>query len=495
MAMQVTRSKGIEFRQYLPVQILLNFVCVISLLLWASTEARSDDREDVIRYLDEQHDTQAELAQQIWELAEVGYKEEISSRLLQEKLSAAGFQIQSGVADIPTAFIASYGQGEPVIGILAEFDALPGISQSASPVRDIIDGKPDGHACGHHLFGAGSAAAALAVKDWLSRSGQVGTVRLYGTPAEEGGSGKVYIARAGYFDDVDLVLHWHPSDANNASPATSLANKSAKFRFTGISSHASGAPERGRSALDGVEAMNYMANLMREHIPSVARIHYVISHGGSAPNVVPDYAEVYYYVRHPEAKELLKIFERLISISKGAALGTGTQVSHEVMHGNHSLLPNEQLAKVMDKNLRFVGGIDYNERERHFAEVISQSFTESHTKRTMQNQIKPFRLLKGKGSTDVGDISWIVPTTGLRTATWVPGTSSHSWQAIAAGGTSIGIKGMQVAAKTLALTAVDLFKDPALIQQAKSEFEKRRGPSYEYRPLLGDRDPPLDYRD
>jgi aminobenzoyl-glutamate utilization protein B len=241
--------------------------------------------------------------------------------------------------------------------------------------------------------------------------------------------------------------------------------------------------------------MNYMANLMREHIPSAARMHYVISHGGSAPNVVPDYAEVYYYVRHPEAEELLKIFERLIRISKGAALGTGTQVSHEVMHGNHSLLPNEQLAKVMDKNLRLVGGIHYNEREKHFAGVISQSFTETHSTRIMQNQIKPFRLLQGKGSTDVGDISWIVPTTGLRTATWVPGTSSHSWQAIAAGGTSIGIKGMQVAAKTLALTAVDLFKEPTLIQQATEEFEKRRGPNYKYSPLLGDRNPPLDYRD
>ncbi len=469
------------------------FGAVLALCLIPGVALYADERADIVGYLDGYYETGSALALQIWDLAEVGYQEQQSSGLLQAELGKAGFDVTAGVADIPTAFVASYGQGRPIIGILAEFDALPGISQTAEPVRKILEGKPNGHACGHHLFGAASVAAAIAVKNWLQTTGTQGSVRLYGTPAEEGGSGKVYMARAGLFADVDVVLHWHPSDSNNASPATSLANKSARFQFRGISSHASGAPDKGRSALDGVEAMDFMANMMREHMPTEARLHYVITHGGSAPNVVPDFAEVYYYVRHPEASELQKVFDRLVRISEGAALGTGTTVSHEVMHGNHSLLPNDQLASIMDQNLRYVGGVKYNEEEKRFAEKISESFDDEQTY-LPADQIKPFRVLVGKGSTDVGDISWLVPTTGLRVATWVPGTSSHSWQAIAAGGTSIGTKGMQVAAKTIALTAVDLFKDPALVLEAKLEFDSRRGPDYHYSALLGDREPPLDYR-
>jgi aminobenzoyl-glutamate utilization protein B len=448
----------------------------------------------VLSYLDLHSDAHAEMAREIWDLAELGYQETESSRLLQTALEVNGFQLERGIAGIPTAFVASFGSGKPVIGILAEFDALPGISQAAVPFRKIVDNKPDGHACGHHLFGAGSTAAALALKDWLVSTGRSGTIKLFGTPAEEGGSGKVYLVRAGLFDYVDVVLHWHPADSNNASAATSLANKSAKFRFFGLSSHAAAAPDRGRSALDGVEAMNHMANMMREHIPPESRLHYVITKGGAAPNVVPDFAEVYYYVRHPQATQLLKIWDRLVDVSKGAALGTGTSVTMEVIHGNHSLLPNQTLAAVMDRNLRIVGGVSYDNEERRFAEKLSASFRGVAQKVGEQEQIKEFKMNNGKGSTDVGDVSWVVPTTGLRTATWVPGTSAHSWQAIAAGGTSIGIKGMQVAAKTLALTGVDLFQDAKLIAEARKELLKRRGDDFEYQALLGDRDPPLDYR-
>jgi aminobenzoyl-glutamate utilization protein B len=492
MSIQMKQIKAIMAR-WLARCSVLSAGYVISLCLVSGTTLGADEKAGIVGYLDAYYDQGSALAMQVWDLAEVGYLEQQSSQLLQAELGAAGFEVAAGVAGIPTAFVASYGQGRPIIGILAEFDALPGISQAAEPVRKILEGKPNGHACGHHLFGVGSVAAALAVKDWLEKTGATGTIRLYGTPAEEGGSGKVYMVRGGLFADVDAVLHWHPSDSNNASPATSLANKSARFQFSGISSHASGAPEKGRSALDGVESMNFMANMMREHMPIEARLHYVITHGGSAPNVVPDFAEVYYYVRHPEASELDKIFNRLVKISEGAALGTGTTVSHEVMHGNHSLLPNDQLASIMDQNLRYVGGIKYNQEEQRFAGKISESFSDQQPK-LPADQIKPFRLLVGKGSTDVGDISWVVPTTGLRAATWVPGTSSHSWQAIAAGGTSIGTKGMQVAAKTIALTAVDLFNDPSLALEAKLELDKRRGSDYQYAPLLGDRDPPLDYR-
>ena len=253
--------------------------------------------------------------------ADFGYLEFESSRLLQETLSLEGFEIEAGVAGIPTAFVASYGSGRPVVALLGEFDALPGISQAVSPLRDPLAEQAAGHACGHHLFGVGSAAAAIAAKEWLSSAATPGTIRYYGTPAEEGGSGKVYMVREGLFDDVDVVLHWHPSDENDASPQTSLANRSAKFRFYGLSSHASSAPHVGRSALDGVEAMNYMVNLMREHIPSTARIHYVITAGGNAPNVVPDYSEVFYYVRGSNAAQVESLWIRVLAAAQGAAEG------------------------------------------------------------------------------------------------------------------------------------------------------------------------------
>ncbi len=298
---------------------------VILISTLAVLRVGADEKDDVMDYIDRHEAEYGEVAKTIWDYAELGYLETRSSALLQSKLTEAGFEVSVGVAGIPTAFVASYGEGEPVIGLLAEFDALPGISQGASPNREILDDKPNGHACGHHLFGAGSTAAAVAVKHWMQANDVKGTIRLYGTPAEEGGSGKVYMVRAGLFTDADTVLHWHPSNRNAANPATSLANKSARFKFKGVSSHAAAAPDRGRSALDAVEAMNYMVNMMREHVPQETRIHYVITKGGEAPNVVPDLAEVYYYVRHPSAEELLRIWDRVITVSRAAAMGTGTR--------------------------------------------------------------------------------------------------------------------------------------------------------------------------
>jgi aminobenzoyl-glutamate utilization protein B len=265
-------------------------------------------------------------------------------------------------------------------------------------------------------------------------------------------------------------------------------------RFYGQSAHAAAAPERGRSALDGVEAMTFMVNLMREHVPERTRMHYVITRGGEAPNVVPDFAEVYLYVRHPDASVLAGLWDRVLDTAKAAALGTGTEVEVEVMHGNHALLPNEALARAMHKNLSAVGGYRYSEEELAFALTIEESFGDRPSELGLEQTVLPLRFDGGAGSTDVGDVSWVVPTTGLRTATWVPGTSAHSWQAIAAGGTSIGLKGMMVAAKTLALTGYDLLTDEALRTAAKAEFEERRGSNFTYVPLLGDRPPPLDYR-
>jgi aminobenzoyl-glutamate utilization protein B len=437
----------------------------------------------------------AEVAQSIWNWAEVGFQEVKSSALLQKELSTAGFKVEAGVAGMPTAFVASWGKGEPVIGILAEYDALPGITQDASPIRKPLPDKHSAHACGHHLFGTASVAAAIAIKDWLKRSGTPGTIRLYGTPAEEGGSGKVYMVRAGLFGDVDAVLHWHAADINSAGLDRSLANKTAKFRFHGISSHASGSPERGRSALDAVEAMDNMVNMMREHVPSDARIHYVITSGGSAPNVVPDFAESYYYVRHADPRTVEEIFDRVVKAAEGAALGTGTTMDYEVIGGVYSLLPNETLARVMYANLASVGGVSYTPDERQFAEKLYSSLMKPSMPLGSEAIVQDFEFERsGIGSTDVADVSWTVPTAGLRVAAWVPGTSAHSWQAAAAGGMSIGYKGMENAAQVLALTGQELFMHPELVAKAHEEFEKRRGPDFKYTPMLGDRAPALDYR-
>lgn len=452
-------------------------------------------QENTFKAIDAKSETYSTIALQIWDWAEMGYKEEKSAALLQQTLQEAGFEITTGVAGIPTAFTAEFGNGGPVIGILGEYDALPGLSQQAVPEKTPAGGVA-GHACGHHLFGTASAAAAIAVKDWLVSSGKQGTIRFYGCPAEEGGSGKVYMVRAGLFDDVDVALHWHPGSNNDADAGAALANKSAKFRFHGISAHAAAAPERGRSALDGVEAMNYMVNMMREHIPQETRIHYVITQGGKAPNVVPDFAEVYYYARHNNRKMVMEVFDRIVKAAEGAALGTGTTMDYEMIGGTHELLPNIALQQVMYKNLQKVGGVSYTQEETAFADKISQSLGRGHLKTEEVGKIEPFSEVgQPMGSTDVGDVSFAVPTAGLGVATWVPGTPAHSWQAVAAGGTSIGVKGMMVAAKTLAATAIDLYKDTQLLKSAKAEFLERRGPDFKYVPLLGEREPALNYRD
>ena len=399
-----------------------------------------------------------------------------------------------GGGQIPTAFVATYGSGSPVIAILAEYDALPGISQDNSPIKTAVANKTSGHACGHHLFGTGSVAAGIAIKKLLESGKIKGTIKVFGCPAEEGGSGKVYMVREGLFSNVDAVLHWHPSDTNLVMYTSDLANKSVKFRFYGIASHASMSPERGRSALDAVEAMNNMVNMMREHIPQETRIHYVITNGGKAPNIVPEFAEVYYYVRHPDKKTAVSIFDRIAKAAEGAALGTETKMDYEIIGGTHDLLINKTLAVNMQTNLEKVGGVPYTSDETIFAKKIQASFLGKSESIDSAVSVKSLQIKKDLGSTDVGDVSYVVPTVGVETATWVPGTGAHSWQAVACGGTDIGIKGMIVAAKTMAFTAIDLFTNPELIKKAKEEFIQSKG-NYQYKALLGDRKPALNYRD
>lgn len=457
----------------------------------------ANEKKAVIQSLEAKKQQYVDVATNIWNLAELGYKEGKSANLLQSMLKEEGFTIETGVAGIPTAFTATFGSGTPVIGVLGEYDALPGFSQDAVPFKKELAGNTNGHACGHHLFGSASAAAAIAVKNWLKTTGRKGTIRFYGTPAEEGGAGKVYMVRAGLFQDVDAVIHWHPGDDNNANPISSLSNKSAKFRFRGIASHAAASPERGRSALDAVEALNYMVNMMREHIPEKSRVHYVITKGGEAPNVVPAFAEVYYYIRHPEMDVVKDLFNRVTKAAEGAALGTGTTMDYEVIHGVYNLLPNQILSTNLYENLKTVGGVNYDKTEEDFALKIFPSLNRKDVNISDAALVKPYADQSDEafGSTDVGDISWLVPTAGISSATWVPGTAAHSWQAVAAGGMSIGHKGMMVAAKTMALTIMDCLVSPEMLKNAKLELLKRRGgDQFKYEALLGDRNPPLDYR-
>jgi aminobenzoyl-glutamate utilization protein B len=467
--------------------------CTLMILFGARFLGAAGSNQDATNFLERHQSEFSELARKIWEHAELGYQEEKSMELSVSTLEAAGFRVETGVADIPTAFVASYGQGKPVIGFLAEYDALPGMSQVAEPEpKPRIEGAA-GHACGHNLLGVASIAAALAVKDWLDHSRSSGTVRVYGTPAEEGGAGKVYMVRAGLFNDVDAVLTWHPGDNNNARPQRCLANRSAKFRFYKVAGAPDAIPMR-TSALDGVEAMSYLVNVMTKHLTPTSRIQYIVSDGGHAPNVAPDTAEIYYYCRHAEVEMVRHNWNRIVKASEAAALGTSTRVEHEVIHGLYPLLPNETLSRIVDASLRHVGGVTYSPDELDFAKKIRKTFSTSKPLGA-QEEVEPYgpgRL--GTYSTDVGDISWQVPTAQFTAATWVPGTPGHSWQVVAQGGMSIGYKGMMVAAKTLVTASVELLMKPEVIEAARRELEQARGPDFHYEPLLGDRKPPLDFR-
>ncbi|MBN2971276.1 amidohydrolase [Roseomonas aeriglobus] len=476
--------------------LLLATALILPAAVHAQTAPLPDaQRSAIVAGVDGRAATLASTAKTIWDFSEVGYQETKSSALLQSELRKSGFTVKAGVADIPTAFVASFKNGAgPVIAILAEYDALPGTAQTTDPTRNQIAGKAAGHACGHNLFGAASITAAMAIKDWMIANKVPGELRVYGTPAEEGGSGKVYMVRAGLFDDVSATLHWHPGSANIVSVGPSRANISGKFRFKGLSAHASASPERGRSALDGIEVMNVAVNMMREHVPSSIRIHYVITNGGEAPNVVPDFAESYYYVRDVDPALVKSVWGRVVKASEGAALATETSVTNEITGGVYSMLANETLAKVMDRNLNAVGGVAYTAQETAWATELQKSLEVKRPLDTAARVLPLGRGGDGGGSTDVSDISWVSPTIGLSTATWVPGTPAHSWQAVAASGMSIGAKGGVVAAKTLALTAAELFRSPDTLAAAKAELLKARGPDFKYEAMLGNRKPALDYR-
>ena len=432
-------------------------------------------------------------AMKIWSWAEPGYLEVKSSQLLAKMLADEGFDVQRGVAQIPTAFTATFGSGKPVIAILGEFDALPSLSQKAVPFREPDESRSYGHGCGHHLFGVASASAAIAIADQIKAGNIQGTVRFYGCPAEEGGSAKVFLVRAGLFDDCDAALHWHPSSKNAAGDKSSLARNAVKFRFHGKSAHAAGAPEQGRSALDAVELTNHAAQLLREHTPEGTRIHHVITSGGSAPNVVPNFAEVYYYVRHPKSEVVRDLYRRLVLCARAGALATETKLEIDFQGGIVEILPNNVLAKITMNNLVELNDLEYSDDDLRFATRIQQTLDHPEPLDSIHDVLDQSGTV-GMGSTDVGDVSWVVPTTGFNTACFVPGTPGHSWQVVACGATPIARKGMNLAARVLAATAWDLYHDPKTIAAAKAELQQHLG-EQKYRSLMiPGQKPPLDYR-
>jgi amidohydrolase len=462
-------------------------------------QVRKSNESTAINYLNNSFGTYDKLQKQIWNTPELGFLEEKSSASLQKHLTENGFKVQSGVTGAPTAFVATYGSGQPVIGILAEFDALSGLSQDTVPYEKALIKNGNGQGCGHHLLGTASIAGAVAIKKWIEATRTKGTIKVFGTPAEEGGGGKVFFAQDGLFNDVDVVLNWHPASTNAVNSSTNLARLSTVYSFHGKASHAAGNPEKGRSALDGVEALDNMVNQLREHIPSDARIHYVITDGGGlSPNVVPAHAVVSYYVRAKNITELLDIAQRVDNAADGAALGTGTTVTKKRLAGAiYPVLPNKAFNKLIQKNLEKVGGVQWNQHELDFATKVAQSTSTSPSELEKVKTVVPWDENKfgqlQSGSSDVGDVSWNVPVGSFVAATFVPGSPGHSWQNVATGGTTIGTKGLIVAAKVFALTAIDLFSNPYLIGPIKEEFNKARGENYKYVPIVPGK-PELDYR-
>ncbi|MGE5578864.1 MAG: M20 family metallopeptidase [Bacillota bacterium] len=442
---------------------------------------------DIIAFLDKKAGDLFSIADQVWDFAEVGFQEVKSSKLQSDYLEACGFAVKRGVGGVPTAFVAEWGSGRPIIGYLGEFDALSGVSQEISPERKPrVVGGP-GHGCGHNVLGTGALGAALALKQALEETKTPGTVRYYGCPAEELLAGKVYMARAGVFDDLDVAITWHGGSTNSVRLGSGNAMNSAKFRFHGKTAHAAGDPHNGRSALDAVELMNVGANYLREHVINTARIHYVITEGGGQPNVVPAEAEVWYFVRAPHRSQVEEIYARLLDVAKGAALMTGTTFDENYLTGCYEVLLNETLAEVMWKALQRVGPPKFDEKDLEFARKLAQTFDKANLEQMVKSP--EFKELKGQvlnttlvppsgkgraggGSTDVGDVSWIVPTVQMSAATVPLGCPGHSWQNCASSGSSIGNKAMLVASKTMALCGWELVRHPEEIAKAKAEFDE-----------------------
>ncbi len=466
-------------------------VLFISLPLWAQPQKTSPNKKAITQSIDNQSAALIETSNKIWAFAETAFQEGQSSRLLAEYAEANGFRVERGVAEIPTAFVATYGSGSPVIGILGEFDALPGLSQKAVPTKDPLEeGKP-GHGCGHNLFGTASLGAAVAIKQLIEQGKLKGTVKFFGTPAEEKFFGKLWMIRAGLFKDVDVCLDWHPGAETKAAVQTGLALVDFIVEFQGQAAHASADPWNGRSASDALELYTTGINYYREHIRPSTRIHYHIQDGGQVVNVVPDYSRIWVRVRDTKRETMNEVYQRVMKMAEGAAIMANVEYKISLVSGIYEVLVNRTGAGLIQKNLEYLGPITYTENEVAFAKKIQEATGKPQV--GLHSKVEPLEATDpnaGGGSTDVGDVSWVIPVVRLSAATAPIGTPWHSWAVVACGGMSIGHKGMLHASKTLALTMVDLFEDPKKVEAVKAEFKQRKG-DHVYSGLIPPGPPPI----
>ncbi len=462
-------------------------------------------KETAWKWIEDHKNELTKVCDDVWGFAEYGLLEEKSSRIIASTLEKHGFKVRLGVAGMPTAIVAEWGTGKPVIGLMGEYDALPGISNKVTPKQDPLIPGGFGHGCGHNIHGTTAMGAAIALRHALKP--EQATIRFYGTPAEENFQGKIFMVAAGLFTGVDACLSHHPGSLNVASLASSTATIHAKFSYHGKTAHAAANPEQGRSALDAVELMNVGVNYLREHIIQQARIHYVIEAGGGQPNVVPDYARSWYYVRAPEMDQLESIYRRVEKIAQGAALMTETTLSIDMDRGSYNKIPSKVLSDVVTANMRAVGAPTYTPEELAFAAEIAKTFPRENKLDTLKKSKLPnweryadtdlpTDILDpwddgetSPGSTDVSHVSWNTPTMEFGTTCNILGAPGHSWQFTAAAGSSIGHKSLTFAAKTMAGAAIDLIAKPELIAKAKEEHKRRLGknvytPDTERRPPL-----------
>jgi aminobenzoyl-glutamate utilization protein B len=470
--------------------------------------------EKIVKWLEINREKFFNISDRVWSFAEIGLLEEKSSKLLAETLKEADFKVEWGIAGMPTAFIASYGTGKPVIAILGEFDALPGLSQVPEPVKKSVKEGSPGHGCGHNLLGVAGIAACLAIKKIIDEDKLTGTIRYYGCPAEENVDAKGGMIKTGAFNDVDISLTWHPDDFNKVYSYNFQAILSAVFKFHGQTAHAAADPYNGRSALDAVELMNVGCNYLREHVIPGTSIHYTITNGGKAPNIVPEDAAVWYFVRAPRVDQVKDVYSRVVRVAQGAALMTETELEVDFHGGSANLLPNITLENLLLEKMKDLGPPSFNEEDKFFAQEIQQTFRPGYFDnlvgtypKDLQEVVEEFRGKKlcdkilpigGRGttmpgSTDVGDVSWVTPLAQFSSACYMIGTPGHSWQLVAQAGMNIGHSGMLHAAKVLALSTIELLKNSELVKKARKEFdEKIQKTPYECS-LPDDWTPPLDY--
>ena len=473
-----------------PRIILLSAICLFASPLLAQKKL-SKNKQAILTSVEKHKAALIGISDEIWALAETAFEEDRSSKVLSDYAEAQGFNVERGVAGMPTAFVATYGSGRPVISVLGEFDALPGISQKAQPTKSPLNQGAAGHGCGHNLFGAGSLGAAVAVKE-LIESGKIkGTIKFFGTPSEEKFFGKIWMVNAGLWDDVDVNLSWHPAANTEAGVQSSLALVDFKVEFFGQAAHASFDPWNGKSASDALELYTTGINYYREHVNPTVRMHYHIQDGGQVVNVVPDYSKLWMRVRDTKRSGMMPVYERVMEMAEGAAIMANVDYKISLISGIYEVLVNREGAAILQNNLELLGPIEYTAEETTFGKKIQESTGKEQV--GMDSNINPLQETKehpGGGSTDVGDVSWNVANINLGVTTAPKNTPWHSWAVVACGGMSIGHKGMIYASQAMAMTMADLFENPDLVEKVKAEYIERKGDEV-YKAMIPEGPPPI----